>query len=137
TPIQDSVEEFSIITNALSAEYGRTGGGVINVATRSGSNALHISAYEFLKNSKLNTNTWTNNKNGSKLAALQQNQLGGTAGSPIFIPHVYDGRNKTFFFFSEQITYARNGTSPTATVPIDAWKNGDFSALRNGSGQAV
>jgi hypothetical protein len=117
TPIQDSVEEFSIITNALGAEYGRTGGGVINVATRSGSNALHISAYEFLKNSKLNTNTWTNNKNGSKLAALQQNQFGGTAGGPIFIPHVYDGRNKTFFFFSEQITYARNGTSPTATVP--------------------
>jgi hypothetical protein len=137
TPIQDSVEEFSIITNALSAEYGRTGGGVINVATRSGSNALHISAYEFLKNSKLNTNTWTNNKNGAKLAALQQNQFGGTAGGPIFIPHVYDGRNKTFFFFSEQITYARNGTSPTATVPIDAWKTGDFSSLKNGSGQPV
>ncbi len=137
TPIQDSVEEFSIITNALAAEYGRTGGGVINVATRSGTNGLHISAYEFLKNSKLNTNTWPNNKNGAKLPALQQNQFGGTAGGPIWIPKVYDGRNRTFFFFSEQITYARNGTSPTATVPIDAWRNGDFSQLKNGGGQPV
>ncbi len=97
TPIQDSVEEFSIITNALAAEYGRTGGGVINVATRSGTNDLHISAYEFLKNSALNTNTWANNRNGSKLAALQQNQFGGTAGGPVVIPHVYNGKNKTFF----------------------------------------
>jgi hypothetical protein len=137
TPIQDSVEEFSIITNALAAEYGRTGGGVINVATRSGTNALHISAYEFLKNSKLNTNTWANNRNGAKLAALQQNQFGGTAGGPLFIPHVYDGRNKTFFFFSEQVTYSRNGQSPSATVPIAAWEHGDFSQLKNGSGQPV
>ena len=137
TPIQDSVEEFSIITNALAAEYGRTGGGVINVATRSGTNALHISAYEFLQNSKLNTNTWANNRNGAKLAALQQNQFGGTAGGPLFIPHVYDGRNKTFFFFSEQVTYSRNGQSPSATVPIAAWEHGDFSQLKNGSGQAV
>lgn len=137
TPIQDSVAEFSIITNALSAEYGRSGGGVINVATRSGTNALHVSAYEFLQNSKLNTNTWSNNRNGAKLAALQQNQFGGTAGGPIWIPKVYDGRNKTFFFFSEQITYARNGTSPSASVPIAAWKTGDFSQLKNGGGQAV
>ena len=108
TPIQDSVEEFSIITNALAAEYGRTGGRVINVATRSGTNALHISAYEFLQNSKLNTNTWANNRNGAKLAALQLNQFGGTAGGPLIIPHVYDGRNKTVFFYSEQVTYSRN-----------------------------
>jgi hypothetical protein len=137
TPIQDSVEEFSIITNALTAEYGRTGGGVINVATRSGTNDLHISAYEFLKNSALNTNTWANNRNGSKLAALQQNQFGGTAGGPVIIPHVYNGRNKTFFFFSEQVTYARNGTSTSTTVPIDAWKRGDFSQLKNGNGQPI
>jgi hypothetical protein len=137
TPILDSVEEFSIITNALAAEYGRTGGGVINVATRSGTNALHITAYEFLQNSKLNTNTWANNRNGAKLAALQQNQFGGTAGGPLFIPHVYDGRNKTFFFFSEQVTYTRSGTSPSATVPIAAWEHGDFSQLKNGNGQPV
>jgi hypothetical protein len=137
TPIQDSVEEFSIITNSLAAEYGRTGGGVINVATRSGTNTLHVSAYEFLQNSKLNTNTWANNRNGAKLAALQQNQFGGTAGGPLWIPKVYNGRNKTFFFFSEQVTYTRSGTSPSATVPIAAWRTGDFSQLKNGNGQPV
>ncbi|MEO7142141.1 MAG: TonB-dependent receptor [Bryobacteraceae bacterium] len=137
TPIQDSVEEFSIITNSLAPEYGRTGGGVINVATRSGQNALHISAYEFLKNSKLNTNTWANNRNGAKLAALEQNQFGGTAGGPVWIPGLYDGRNKTFFFFSEQVTYAGSGTSPSTTVPIAAWEKGDFSQLKNGNGQAI
>src|SRR5258708_2738063 len=67
TPIMDSVEEFSIVTNSLAAEYGRTGGGVINVATRSGGNQWHMSAYEFLKNSKLNTNTWANNPNAPNL----------------------------------------------------------------------
>ena len=137
TPIQDSVAEFSVITNSLAAEYGRTGGGVINVATRGGTNDIHISAYDFIRNSKLDTNTWLNNRNGVKLAAFQRNQFGGTAGGPIVIPHLYDGRNKTFFFFSEQSTRARQGTQSQASVPIAEWLNGDFSNLRNGNGQPI
>ncbi len=137
TPIQDSVAEFSVITNSLAAEYGRTGGGVINVATRGGTNNIHISAYDFIRNSKLDTNTWLNNRNGVKLAAFQRNQFGGTAGGPIVIPHLYDGRNKTFFFFSEQSTRSRQGTQSQASVPIADWLNGDFSNLRNGSGQPI
>jgi hypothetical protein len=137
TPIQDSVEEFSVVTNALNAEYGRTGGGVINVATRSGTNTLHGSAYDFLGNSDLNTNTWVNNRNGAKLAAYQRNLFGGTIGGPVWIPKVYNGKNRTFFFFSEQSQRFRNGASATATVPIQAWRDGDFSDLRNGSGGPI
>lgn len=137
TPIQDSVEEFSVVTNALNAEYGRTGGGVINVATRSGTNTVHGSGYDFLGNSDLNTNTWVNNRNGAKLAAYQRNLFGGTIGGPIWIPKFYNGRNRTFFFFIEQSQRFRNGASATATVPIQAWRDGDFSDLRNGSGGAI
>lgn len=137
TPIEDSVQEFAVITNALEAQYGRTGGGVISVATRGGSNQYHISAYDFLRNSKLDANTWLNNRNGVKLAAFQQNQFGGTIGGPVSIPKIYDGRNKTFFFFSEQTQRARRGTSSQASVPIQDWINGDFSNLKNGNGQPI
>jgi hypothetical protein len=137
TPVEDSVEEFSVITNALAAEYGRTGGGVINVATRGGTNSLHGSAYDYLRNSKLDTNTWSNNRNGVKLGAFQRNQFGATVGGPIFLPRLYNGKNRTFFFFSEQSTRTRSASSATASVPVQDWLNGDFSNLRNGSGQLI
>lgn len=137
TPIEDSVLEFSVVTNALAAEYGRTGGGVINVATRGGTNQIHVTAYDFLRNSKLDTNTWANNRNGVPLAAFQQNQFGGLIGGPVVLPHLYNGRNKTFFFFSEQTQRSRRGSQSSASVPIDEWINGDFSNLKNSAGQAV
>ena len=137
TPIQDSVAEFSVITNALAAEYGRTGGGVINVATRGGSNTFHFSAYDFLRNTKLDTNTWLNNRNGVKLAAFQRNQFGFTVGGPVTIPNVYDGKNRTFFFFSEQSTRSRSASQSQASVPLPEWMAGDFSNLRNGNGAAI
>ena len=126
TPVEDSVEEFSVITNALAAEYGRTGGGVINVATRSGTNLLHGSGYDYLRNSKLDSNTWSNNRNGVKLGAFQRNQFGATLGGPVWVPGVYNGKNRTFFFFSEQSTRTRSASSATATVPVADWLNGEF-----------
>ena len=137
TPIVDTVEEVAVITNSLSAEFGRTGGGVITVATKSGTNRLHGSAFDFLRNSKLEANSWSNNRNGAKLGAFQQNQFGGTMGGPVFIPKLYDGRNKTFFFFAEQSQRTRSAASAGATVPIDAWKAGNFADLKNGSGQPI
>jgi hypothetical protein len=136
-PIVDSIEEFTVITNALAAEYGRTGGGVINVSTRSGTNGLHFTLFEFLRNNNMEANTWSNRRNNTPLPPLQRNEFGGVVGGPVLIPKLYDGRNKTFFFFSEQSVRARSGTSSFATVPIDAWRNGDFSNLRNGSGAPV
>ena len=137
TPLVDSIEEFTVITNALAPEIGRTAGGAFNISTRSGTNQLHGSGYEFLRNSALNANTWANNRNGAKKTSSKNHQFGGTMGGPLVIPHVYDGRNKTFWFFSEQSDRNRNASTGTATVPIDAWRNGDFSQLKNGNGQAV
>ena len=124
-PIVDSVEEFSVITNALSAEYGRTGGGVINVATRAGSNTFHGSLFEFVRNEKLDANSWGNNRNGARKNPLRRNQFGGSIGGPISIPHVYSGKNRTFFFFSEQETILHQFSSSNATVPTAAWRAGD------------
>jgi hypothetical protein len=136
-PIVDTVEEFAVITNALNAEFGRTGGGVITVATRSGTNEFHGSLFEFLRNSKLDSNTWANNRNGVTLGAFQRNQFGGTFGGPIHIPGLYDGRNRTFFFLAEQSTRQRSASNATATVPTADWRTGDFSNLRNGAGAPI
>src|SRR5215467_1788223 len=137
TPLVDSIEEFTVITNALAPEIGRTAGGAFNISTRSGTNQIHGTGFEFLRNSALNANTWSNNRNGVKKTGSKNHQFGGTLGGPLVIPHLYNGRNKTFWFFSEQSDRNRNAATGTATVPIDAWRNGDFSDLKNGNGQAV
>jgi hypothetical protein len=136
-PIVDTVEEVAVITNSVAAEFGRSGGGVITVATRSGTNSLHGSLFDYLRNSKLEANSWNNRRNGQQLAAFQRNQFGGTLGGPVWIPKLYDGRNRTFFFVAEQSTRTRNAASAGATLPIQAWREGNFSDLRNGSGQPI
>ena len=137
TPVLDSVEEFNVITNSLAAEYGRTGGGTINIATKGGSNEFHGSGYDYFQNSALNANSWSNNKNGAKKSSYQNNTFGFVLGGPVWIPKVFNGKNKTFFFFSEQSNRARNTYSASGTEPIQAWLNGDFSQLKNGAGQAI
>ena len=100
-PIVDSIAEFSVITTSLSAEYGRTGGGVINVATRSGTNEFHGSLFEFLRNSKLDANSWANNRNRTfRAPPSSATSLAARLGGPISIPEMYDGENRTFFFFA-------------------------------------
>jgi Carboxypeptidase regulatory-like domain len=137
TPNVDSVEEFSVVTNSLSAEYGRTGGGVINVATKQGTNEFHGVLYEFLRNSELDANNFFANRANQPRGAFQRNQFGGTLGGPIWIPGLYDGRNRTFFFLSEQSTLTRSQSVTTQTVPLPEWLRGDFSNLRNASGQPI
>jgi hypothetical protein len=138
TPVIDSVEELTVIKNSMAAEYGRSGGGVITVATRSGTNQLHFGLFEYFRNPALNANSWGNNRNAIKRAnCCSQNTFGFNAGGPVYIPGVYDGRNKTFIFWSQQISRTPGSSSPTATVPIQAWRDGDFSQLKNGAGAAI
>ena len=133
TPIIDSVAEVTVIKNSMSAEYGRTGGGVITATTRSGTNSVHFGLFEFFRNPALNANSWGNNRNGVKRPnCCSTNQFGFNVGGPIVIPHIYDGHNKTFFFWSEQHNRSPSSQTPTATVPNQAWRDGDFSALRLG-----
>lgn len=136
-PQVDAVEEFSVQVNALAAEYGRFGGGVINVATKSGTNKVHGTAYDFLRNSKLDANNFFANRAGTGKGSFKRNQWGGTVGGPIVLPKLYNGRDKSFFFAGFEATQPRSRSVFTGTVPIDAWRQGNFSNLRNAAGAPV
>ncbi|MGH9345388.1 MAG: hypothetical protein ACRD19_16700, partial [Terriglobia bacterium] len=128
TPVLDSVQEFSVDTNSLSAQYGRFGGGVINLVTKSGTNNYHGDAFLFAQNGVLDANDFFGNRAGNPRPGMHRYETGGTLGGPIIIPHVYNGRNKTFFFFGFQDTRETDLAVATETVPTPAELTGDFSA---------
>jgi hypothetical protein len=113
----DAVQEFSVLTSNVSAEYGRTSGGVINAVTRSGTNQFHGAAYEFLRNDAFDAPNFFENAGGIKKASFRQNQFGVSAGAPI-------RKDKTFIFGDyEGIRYAK-GLPTSITVPSNAARNG-------------
>ena len=136
-PTQDSILEFKVQTNNLSAEFGRFAGGVINLTSKSGSNQYHGSLYEFLRNRVLNANSFFNNANGVKTPSFTQNQFGGAIGGPVRLPRVYNGRDKFFFFANLERYSQRNGIASVFTVPTAAEITGDFSGLRSASGALI
>lgn len=131
-PNPDALQEFSVQTNNFSAEFGRQSGGLVNAVTKSGTNEIHGSAFEFVRNNALNAaNYFAPIVNGKKQGdGLKRNQFGATLGGPVWLPKLYDGHNKTFFFVSYQGTLERRApTSSSIVVPSAAQRNGDFSAL--------
>jgi hypothetical protein len=128
-PSVEALNEFKVITSLLPAEFGRTTGGVESFTTKSGSNNWHGTAFDILHNDKLNANSWFNNLNGAPKPRDHQNDFGGYLGGPVWIPKVYNGRDKTFFFFSYEQYRNNVGTSNVSTLPTDAERSGDFSAL--------
>jgi hypothetical protein len=136
-PQVDAVQEFSVIVNGLAAEYGRYAGGVINVVTKGGTNTIHGTAYDYLRNPWLNANGFFNNRNLRPRSGGKYNQYGYTLGGPVYIPHVYDGRNKTFFFSDFQGSPSRNTSNTSATVPLPQWLAGDFSNLKTSTGVPI
>lgn len=133
----DSVQEFKVETNSFSAEYGRAAGGVFNVVTKSGTNDLHFSLYEFLRNDALSANDWFANQAGKSPAPLKFNQFGGVAGGPVLIPHFYNGKNKTFFFVSTELVRYVQGVTYSGTVPNPTELTGDFTRTATPAGQKV
>jgi hypothetical protein len=128
-PNPDALQEFSVQVNNFSAEFGRQAGGVVNAVTKSGTNDIHGSAFEFVRNNALNAvNFFAPVVNGNKLTdGLKRNQFGATLGGPVFIPKVYDGHNKTFFFFSYQGTIDKRApVSSSIVVPTAAQRAGNF-----------
>ncbi len=124
-PNPDALQEFSVQTNNFSAEFGRSAGAIVNAVTRSGTNAVHGSLFEFLRNA----NTNARNFFATQTDGLKRNQFGGTVGGPVYIPRVYNGKDRTFFFFSEQETRQVQTPSGNITVvPTAAQRIGDFSA---------
>jgi hypothetical protein len=128
-PTVDDTQEFKVESNNLSAEYGRYAGGAINVTTKGGTNQLHGNVYEFLRNSYFDANDWFNKRAGNPRAPFRMNQFGGTIGGPIAIPKLYNGRDRTFFFFSYQGTRRTKGATFIGTVPTAAQRTGDFSGI--------
>ena len=127
-PSVDAVGEFKVVTNNMSAEYGFRMGPKVLVSIKSGSNELHGSAFEFVRNEKLDATNFFANRSGAAKPTLRQNQFGGTLGGPII-------KNKTFGFFSYQGTRIRLGRSFLATVPSGLARSGDFSMERTNFNQ--
>ncbi len=129
-PSVDAVQEFKMQTNFFAAEYGQTGGAVVNMVTRSGTNEFHGTAYYFLRHSDLNANNWFSNRAGRARPYYRRDQLGGVLGGPIF-------KNKTFFFSTYEFTRSQSPLSYTATFPTLLQREGDFTQTRNTAGQLM
>ena len=130
----DAISEFTVETSGMKAEYGRSMGAV-TFETKSGTNSVHGNLFENLRNNVLDANGFFNNAAGKARGVLKQHDFGATAGGPIYLPKIYDGRNRTFFFASYQGFRNRAGSaSPTyMTIPTPANWQGDFSTwTRNG-----
>jgi hypothetical protein len=125
-PNPDAVQEFSLQTSTFDAEYGRGVGGVVNVITKSGTNTLHGSMYDYLRNFAMNAPDFY-----TGLDTLRRNQFGASLGGPLVIPHLYNGKDKTFFFGSYQGTRQSIASPNTIqyNAPSAAMFQGDVSAF--------
>lgn len=125
----EAVEEFKVQTSGLSAEFGRTGGGVFNFVLKSGTNTPHGSAVGLLRNEALNANTFSNNFYGRPRLKDRRYDYAFSFGAPVFIPKVYNGKDKTFFYAAYELFHVENRGfgSPNRTVPTPAWWGGDMS----------
>jgi hypothetical protein len=126
-PSVDSVDEMKVQTSSYSADYGRSGGGITTMITKAGTNSIHGTAFEFLRNNDFNANSFFSNRAGAKIAPLHINQFGGSVGGPII-------KNKTFFFALFEKDINNSGGFSLFSVPTAAERNGDFSQDLNAAG---
>lgn len=129
-PSVDAIQEFKVMGATYPAEFGRSLGSVLNVVYKSGTNTLHGSAYEFLRNSVLDANNWFDNRRGQKLGSFKRSQFGGTISGPI-------KKDKLFYMGSYEGLRARNFDTSVFTVPTLLERQGDFSQTRNQTGALV
>lgn len=129
-PPVDATQEFRVQTNTFSAEFGRTSGAVVSMSIKSGTNQLHGSVYEFLRNKMLNANNFFQNRAGNARPSLVQNQFGASAGGPI-------KKDKTFFFVNWEDYWNRNASPSITTVPTVLERQGNFSQTRNAANNVI
>ncbi len=129
-PPPDALREFTVQTSDYSAEFGHAAGAVLNVTTKSGTNAYHGDLFEFLRNDFFDAKDFFV-LNSQRKPEFRQNQFGGTIGGPLSIPHLYNARNKTFFFFDYQGTRYVKGKTFTVTVPTAAENASGFTNLQD------
>ena len=134
TPSLDAITEFTVDTNGYKAEYGRASGGVMSFTSKSGTNDLHGTVYEFMRNDALDARRFFEAKKG----VYKQHDFGWSVGGPVWIPKVYNGRNKTFFFSSMEWFRNRVGaTSDVFSVPTPEMYRGDFSNWVDNNGNKL
>ncbi len=129
-PPVEAIAEFKVMGANYSAEFGRSNGGIVNVVYKSGTNNLHATLFEFLRNSKLDANDFFNNRQGRALGSFKRNQFGGMASGPI-------RKNKTFFLGSFEGLRERSLSNTTGSVPTAAQRSGDFSQTKAANGAQV
>jgi hypothetical protein len=134
TPSLEAITEFSVETNGFKPEFGQAGGGVITFASKSGTNSLKGSLYEFHRNDALDTRGFFERTKG----IYKQNDFGGSLGGPVRLPRIYDGTNRTFFFASYEGFKNRQGSNAAfRSVPTPEMWDGDFSNWVNAQGQRL
>lgn len=127
TPSIDAVEEIKVQTTMFDAAYGHSNGGVVNITTRTGANVPHGSAYIYKQWADLNANTWTNNRNSIAKPPVDYRQYGYVFSGPVYIPHVYDGRNRTFFSTTLERDRDARALTGIGRVPTTLELQGNFS----------
>jgi Carboxypeptidase regulatory-like domain len=135
-PSVDALQEFALVQDSFPAEFGQTAGGIFNYTSKSGTNKIHGTVYEYFENEALDAGQpFTNNGNGGLVRPkVRQNDFGGSFGGPVWIPKIYNGRDKTFFFFNYEMYRDQvNTNNGFRTVPNAAERGGDFSSLLTGT----
>ncbi|MPZ20273.1 MAG: hypothetical protein GEV06_20505 [Luteitalea sp.] len=129
-PTVEGTREFKVVTNAMSAEFGRTAGGIMSIITKAGTNDFHGNLFEYLRNDAFNANEFFANKNDQPKPRLRWNQFGGSLGGPVF-------RNRLFFFGTYEGYRERRQQQTTLTVPTERQRRGDFSDTRASNGDPI
>jgi hypothetical protein len=132
-PPLEGVQEFKMLTSGFSAEYGRYAGGMLTVVTKSGANRLRGALYEFLRNDVLDANGYFDPGKGK----LRRNQFGATVSGPVYLPKLYDGRNRTFFMFTWDSLRLIDGQSQRGVAPTPEMLRGDFSKATDSFGKPI
>lgn len=146
-PSVEAISEFKVTTSTPAAEFGRTTGGIENFVTKSGTNSFHGTAFDIFRNEALDANSWFNNGNKAYRQSIgdptesnfnrapdKKNDYGGSFGGPVWIPHIYNGKDKTFFFFAWEEYRQTLGGPRTSDVPTVAERTGNFQdQLVNGT----
>jgi len=138
-PTVDSVQEFNVMANIYDAEYGHTGSGIMNVVLKSGGSQHHGTAYEFMRRSPLDANTFQNNAIGKPKTNHYLDQYGFEADGPVQVPHLLPKNGKVKLFYMGALELYREGTPNPLVVsyPTQEMRNGDFSKLVDGTGQPI
>src|SRR5262245_50829543 len=132
-PPIESIQEFKMLTSGFSAEYGRYAGGMLTAVTKSGTNRLHGSLYEFLRNDVFDAKGYFD----PERLKLRRHQFGATVSGPVWLPKIYDGRNRTFFLFAWDSLRQIDGNAERVLVPTPEMLRGDFSKATDAAGKPI